>query len=347
MIISPEWVATLETNMQRLQTLTYEGLLNEMWWTRIAQEKESKALKEIIIFGLESAKLNDGGVRGGVRDFDVMSFLQTSYINTYKQSALELTEQQLTDFDGNGVQAATQWVTEITTLQLYQPQKTLAELMLSNSGAGPNAYDGKAFFATAGVGTGAHFTNGRDSTQGTYNNLLTGAASGAYPGACPIHDAIALDVATVNLAKAVAYIRGNHKTPTGYPRNLKVVGLLVPPALAIRAQQLTNARFLPAGNGTADNSTVISNLGLGEPIVAPELGAAFGGSDTAYYLICQNTASGFGPFVYFNRKPYSIRYHDKITDAELDRADMLQWFTDGRNTMGPFHPFLMHKVLAT
>lgn len=331
MLITPTFLSSLETNMSVIANDTYKNLLSEIWWTQIAKQKTSTALKEVVIFSLEAAKLHPGGVQGGFKDFDVLRFLQSSVVNSYQQSGFELTEAELSDTDAAGVDAAAQWAREITVVAAYQPQKTLAEMMIAN----PLTYDGLSFFNTG------HFVNGSDSSNGTYSNSFA---------ALPIDTSVTLDVAATNLNTAIARIRGTFLTPTGYPRNLRVRALLVPPALAMRAQQLTQARFIPgaaaSGGGTADFSPVIANWGLGIPTVAPEIGASFsGGSDTTYYIVTELLGE-MGAFQYFNRQPYSMLMHDKMTDAELDRADKLQWIFKGRNSMLPMHPFGLVRVLG-
>jgi phage major head subunit gpT-like protein len=326
MLITPSFLFQLEYYLQVIQNDTYANLMQHMWWQDIAVQRQSKSLKELFFFSLESAQLHEGGEQGGYKDFDVMRWLQNSVTNTYKQSAFELTEQELEDLDSHGVAASAQWLREITTVSVYQPQKSLAELILAN----PLAYDGVTFFNSA------HPTNGMDTTQGTYSNV----------GVKPIDTSVTLDVAAANLASAIAQLRTT-KTPTGYPRNMVPRAILVPPALAFRAQQLTNARFISTTTGSTDNLPLITNVGLGQPVVAPELGAAFsGGSDTTWYVVMESVGEVAGA-IYVERTPYSTLYHTKMTDVELDIADKLVWVTKGRNSTALMHPFCIARFTST
>lgn len=359
MDITPSYLASFETNMRVLQARTFSNLLGNIWYPQVFKVTESDALKEIVFFALEAAQLHDGGEQGGFKDFDVLTWLNTNYTNRYKQSGFELTEAEMTDSDGRGIQKASQWLTEITTVQAYQPQIDVAAKIITPG----TAYDGQNFFVTTNNTSTGHPVSGvaGDVSKGVYGNLLTGSASAPYPGACPLQIAAGtttLDAAANNLGRALAYVRGAYKTPTGYPRNLRVRALLVPPSLAMRAQQVTNARVLPAaaasGGGPQDmepliGSDMFRNWGLGTPIVAPELGSAITGvaaDDFTYYIVMEPVGDIVAGF-YFNRQAYGVTYHDKMTDAELDRADKMQWFTKGRNSCGMLHPFMLIKCTPT
>lgn len=328
MLITPSFLFSLESNLRILQQNTYNELIANLWWKDVAKVIPSDKLEERVIFSLESAQIYEGGVQGGFKTFDAKRYITTSMLNTYYQSAFELTEQELEDTDSAGISAASDWMAEVTKLALYWPQKKLAAAILAN----PNTYDGLSLF------NAAHLTNGRDNSQGTFSNLLTGL---------PIDESVTIDVARKNLNTAVATIRSNYLTPTGYPRNLEVLGLLVPGMLGPRAVQLTGARVIPVaatgGAGGIDNEPILSYLGMGKPIIAPELGSAFGGSDVNYYLLMKLTGEA-GPFIWSNRRPFSVNMHDKMTDAELDAADKLQWFGKGRGGFLPLHPFGLVKV---
>lgn len=333
MLIDPTFVGDLETNMQLIMMDTYSGLLQYMWWQDLVYVNPSDALKEVFYFALEQAQLHDGG-QGGFKTFDELQYLNTYGLNTYTQSALELTEAQLSDIDGRGVDAAAQWVREITKLCMYHPQWKLAQAILANA----NTYDGLSFFNTG------HFLNGLNANNGTFANLFTSAAIDG--SGYRIDRVVPINIARDGLNNAIAAIR-QIKTPTGYPRNLQPKVLLVPPALWGRAVDLTQAKSIPmaatGGAAAVDNEPFLQFAGLGRPVVAPELGAAYsGGSDTSYYIIA-DFAGPAAPWIYNNRLPFSVKMHSGMTDVELDRADKLQWICKGRNSTMPLHPFAMFK----
>ena len=93
---------------------------------------------------------------------------------------------------------------------------------------------------------------------------------------------------------------------------------------------------------------MIRSLALGEPVECPELGANFGGSDTTYYLACEEIGrSQLGAFLYVEREPFNIQTHDGMSDAELARKREFQWTLEGRNVVAPGHPYLLFRCDAT
>jgi hypothetical protein len=145
------------------------------------------------------------------------------------------------------------------------------------------------------------------------------------------------------------------KMPNGQdPRFLRLAGIGIPPALAARAQQITNAKFIAAmagtnAGGSTDIESMVRNFGLGQPFEMPEISSAFtNGSDTTYYLLMEEISSNpLGAFTYVNREPFSIVFHGPTTDAQLARLRRFQWTTEGRNNVGTGHPFLIIKCMAT
>jgi len=337
MIIDPAFLGSLESNMRVLFDQKYSALNADAWWRVCTYESTSRSLKEIVYFALEAAKLHRGG-KGGFKSFDEIRYLNTAVENEYTQSGLELTEAELSDLDGNGVQSATKWIGEIGELTAHHPQQMLADAILGN----PATYDNLSYFNTG------HFTNGVDNVDGLYGNDFFGTVlSATNPGKLPIDLSVSLDVAAVNLTKAIGQIK-QLKTPTGYPRKLRVKGLIVPPMMYARAVQLVAASFLPGaavgGGGTADNKPLAASWGLGQPYSADELSSSFpGGSDTTYYLATEWSGEE-SAFIYSNRQPFAVRYNSGMTDAELERADKLQWTCKGRNGLLPLHPYNLFRV---
>jgi phage major head subunit gpT-like protein len=197
--------------------------------------------------------------------------------------------------------------------------------------------------------SGSHPLNPFDASVGTYTNNFT---AGSGPGAVPIDTSVTVDVALANLGKAIQYVH-TLKMPNGVdPRGLRVSKLVVPSALVPRAQQLTNAKYIAqaaaSGGGAADIEAMVANWGLGAPEEAPELSAAFGGSDVDYYLLAESiTSDDVGAFTYVNREPFQIVYNGEMTDAQLARVNELQWLTRGRNVVGLGHPYLAFRCRAT
>src|SRR5690606_32940653 len=99
-----------------------------------------------------------------------------------------------------------------------------------------------------------------------------------------------------------------------------------------------------SGGGSANVEAVIRRMGFGEPIEAPELASAFGGSDTTFYLLAENiTSSEYGAVAYVDREPFTVNYHGPMTDNELARVREFEWHVEGRNVAAPGHPFLIFR----
>jgi hypothetical protein len=255
------------------------------------------------------------------------------------------------DLDGNGLEAAAQWSRDMGQLFAYDPQILVATLMLA--GESTTGYDGKAMFATD------HPINPVADNGTSFANLFTSTASGAYPGALPIDESVSAEVALGNLVKLYGYM-GMVPYPNGIlPRNLKPMDMLVPPRLMGRAALLTDAKFIAmaagsaaAQGGTTDVEGIINMLGFAKPVECPELGSSSKlgtGSDTSYYVTFapfRTRRSQLGSIIYIEREPYSIKYHGPMDQAELDRKDVYEWRSKGRNAVAPGHPFELVKCKA-
>jgi hypothetical protein len=97
---------------------------------------------------------------------------------------------------------------------------------------------------------------------------------------------------------------------------------------------------------------MIQMLGMGQPVMCPELGLAMGGSDTTYYVAAkQAETSLLGALTYIEREPFAVRYYTGDgggtgVDADLDRRQEYEWHCQGRNVSGVGHPYLLFRVLA-
>lgn len=342
--LTQSFLIDLESRMQQITENEYGRLLKNQWWQNVATLRGSESKKEHLYWLIDSAKIErpNAAHGGGQAIFEDILSKKTEYENLNATAGLKLKREKFEDLDGNGVQLAAHWSRGMGAYAAYWPQKMVAEALRAN----PDTYDGLSFF------NAAHPVNPFFPTYGTFANVFTGAASGAYPGAVPIDASVTPDVALANLQKVIAYI-AQIKMPNGEdPRGLRLSKIIHPPALTARAQQLTNAKFLAqaatAGGGAADVEAIIANQGLGTPIQADELAAAFGGSDTSYYVVAEEVGtSELGAFTYLEREAFSILYHGEIDDAQLARKSELQWLTRGRNVVGAGHPYLLFRCDGT
>jgi len=336
--LTPEFLFDLESNMRVISANEYQRLTSNLWWNLIAKRMPSSAKKERINWLLDSAKIERTTKGGGQVPFEDVVMQTTEYENENAAAGLEIKKEEFEDLDGNGVQLATHWSRQMGAYAAYWPQKVIAKAILANG----NTYDGLSFF------NAAHPVNPFKASAGTFANDLTGAANGIYPGAVPIGGTTTVDDALDNLRKVIAYI-ASIKMPNGEdPRMLRVKHIFVPPNLLSRAQQLTDAKLIAqatsgGGAASADVAAIISGFGL-----VPEFGSAFGGSDTTYYIgVEEITTSELGAFTYVDREPFSIVMHGEMTDAQLARTREFQWTTEGRNTVGNGHPYLLFRCQGT
>jgi phage major head subunit gpT-like protein len=341
--LTPSFLMDLEKRMRIIASREYDRLNSNLYWTKLAKETTMTGKSERLIWLLDTAKIEYVSRLGGEVTFEDLLTNTTEYTAKAATAGLTLNRFQLDDHDGGGVQIAAAWSRQIAAYGAYWPQKQVTKAILANG----TGYDGVSFFATN------HPLNPFDSSLGVYANDFTGAASGAYPGALPIGPSVTTDVALQNLGKAIAYI-SSIKMPNGEdPRMLRVAGIMGPSALVPRMQQLTNAKIIAqaaaSGGGGADVEAVIRNWGIAEPIEAVELGANFtGGSDTTAYLLVEGMSSDdMGAIIYGNREPFGIVYNGEMTDAQLARANALQWLTRGRNVVSYGHPYFLFRLQAT
>jgi hypothetical protein len=363
--LTPSFLFDFESNLRVISVNEYARMLKSLWYQRVTKTLTSKGKKDVIGWLLDTATIEAQGKGGNVR-FSDMHMIEQTIENLDAGRGLKIRKQQFEDADGNGVAIGQKWVQNISAQSAYWPQKLIANLI--KAGSSTLGYDGKNLFSSSetigSAATNAHPYNPNQPSLGGFANWFTGAASGTkgYPGACPIDvtDAATVDIARNNLNKVIAYIAGSILMPNGKdPRFLKATCLIHPPALTGRVQQITKAKFIgqaagSSGGGSGDIEAMVRNYGFGEPIEAPELSAANGGSDTTYYVACEEIAAGdqLGALVYQVREPFAIQFYSGSgsadgLDAVLYRAQELEWLTHGRNAGAPGHPYMIFRVDAT
>lgn len=340
--ITPEFLFDFESNMQAITEDEYSRIASNLWWSRIMKTRPSSSKKELLAWMLSTAKIEDLETAGGKVPFEDLVSTYSEFTNKHAGAGLRLKRSELEDLDGKGLDQAGKWSRDIGAYMAYWPQEQAVALLKNGATSGYTSYDGVTFFHAA------HPVNPYDAGAGTYQNILTGAASGAYPGACPIDTSVAIDVALVNLAKAVAYIK-SLKMPNGVtPRFLRPKLIIAPPLMQMRVVQLLDAKTLPqgatGGAGSGDVEAVIRSFGWDVPIIADEL-AGFE-SSTTYFIVCEELSSSeLGGLVYIEREPFRIDYYTGQggQNVQLDRMDELEWHCKGRNVAGYGHPYKVFK----
>ena len=338
------WLHDLEENMKSITTQAYNSLLSKLWWKEVATERPSMSKKEVLVWLISTAMIKN--MEAGQTDFEDILSQYTEIENQFASAGLRLTKDQLEDVEnglpgGEGLRLAAQWARDVGKYAAYWPQKQVATAILNGASAGYTTYDGLTFFNTA------HYVNGVDTADGTFSNILNPTTVGH---ATRIDTAVTLDAAVDNLSAIRAYI-ATIPMPNGLdPRNLEIKSIIHPPALRSRCVQLLGgsliAQAATSGGGGADITPIIKDWNFDKPVEAPELAAGFGGTDTTYYIKAAPIADEgeLGALVYQNREPFNILYHGIEADPRLARERSLQWLTQGRNTVGYGHPYLLFQV---
>lgn len=352
--LTPQFLMDLESRMQLITEREYDRLNSQLWWKLIARPRQMTTRREIITWLLSTAMIRDQGQGGNIAFEDIVSQYTEIEVGD-AGDGLKLFKNQLEDLDGNGVDIAAQWSSDIGAYMSYWPQKLVTKFLKNAHTTDFIGYDKLAYFHKQ------HPLNPFRTYAGTFANVFSGsaaAASGntpAYPGALPVHGvgsgAVTADVALQNLQKLVAYI-ASIRMPNGEdPRHLRLRGLIAGPLLFPRLVELTQAKTIAQAIGasaaaTRDVEALIRALGFAQPVQADEL-AGFE-SDTTFYAIAEQiTSSQLGACLYNEREGFKIDYYGPQDDAILSRAREFEWHCHGRNSVSAGHPFLLFKVQAT
>lgn len=342
--LTPVYLMDFESRMQRLVEQEYNRFNQNLWWQKITKVRSTGARRDVLTWLLSTATIKDQG-KGGNIHFEDLVATYTEIETGFSGDGLKLRRAQLEDTDGDGLNLGSEWSQQIGAYMSYWPQKRVCHfLMNAHDPLKYTGYDKIAYFAKG------HNLNPFQTNLGSYDNLLTGAPAGAYPGAVPIDESVTLDDALKNLAKVMGYL-ATIKMPNGEdPRFLRPSMILCSPRLYPRAVQLTGAKFFgqaagAAGVASADVEALIKALGYATPIMVDEL-AGFE-SDTTWFVACENIGSSqLGACIYTQREPYKINFYGVMDQAQLDRAQELEWHCIGRNSVSAGHPYLLFKCKA-
>ncbi len=383
--ITPTFQMQYERRMRAITENEYVRLLSEMWWNKVAKSITIDGARERLTWLLATAKIDRVGPTGtGSLTFEGMQTQTVDYLVGKHAAAIKVHRDQIEDLDGTGLNTLAEWSAQVGAQSAYYPQKMFSQLLLNgaNTNGSAAAYDTVPFFADntartlGGNSVKGHPYNPFKTQLGGYTNWWKGSPSGSYPGALPIDDSVTTDVALTNLGKAIASV-ATVRMPNGEdPRMLKPVYMIAPPRMAPRVRQLHDAKVIAqaaaTGGGGADVEALIRGWGLGEPVIAQELGAGTSynfntdyisstgiaassaesvtGSDTTWYLVCQEMASTqLGGLLFINRKPFKVNYYTgdmggTAMSAELDRTDEFEYHCKGRMGAGYGHPYTIFRI---
>lgn len=364
-----DFLFSVEKRAVAFYEYNYRQLEQDMWWRRVTKERPFNTKSERVTWLFQTASIEqlspyDGGETSGLMTFDDLQTFTTEYFPAKFGRGFKMSRIRWENFiNGSSGQLdpLASWAGAMGEYRNYSPQRQISQLILN--GANVTGYDGVPFWSTS------HPTHPLISTMGTYANVFTGAASGAYPGACPIDDSVSLETALINMAKILAYITTAVLQPNGAgdPRRLRPVAILHPVRMAPRVHMLLDAMYLPlsanSGGGSADIRPYFAKIGRIEPIQAPELGAAISytvpygaatglsttvtGSDTTFYILCEEaTTTELGSLLVNKRQDWSMRTFAGAAgggaeglDAILSRSGDIESHFDGWFGYNLGHPF--------
>jgi hypothetical protein len=334
-VVTPSFVFDLESRMRLITSTSYSSLLAKLWWQQCTKTVDSQSAREIMMWLLDTASIEY--TEEGNIEFEELSHRRAEFRAEYAAKGFKVRKSKFQDLDGNGIAMATEWSRQIGAYAAYFPQKHVAKALIA--GTSSLGYDGVNFFSTA------HPLDPFNTAAGTFSNLLTTGVK--------LDDRHTLETAfnSLNVIKtAIASV----KMPNGEsPRNLVIRGFLAPTAMCQRLNLLLDAKFISVGGGPTDVEGAIQAMGFkGGVIECQELGAAYGGSDTDCYILCEELGSpDLDALVWIEREPFAVQYYSGADggngmDAVLNRARELEWHVQGRNSVGYGHPFKIFKLVG-
>jgi hypothetical protein len=345
--LTPSFLFDLESGMRLVSNQEYQRLIESAWWPKLVKKLSIGTKRELFFWMLDTAQIEY--TQEGNMEFEELVVNQTEFEPLFASKGLKLLRSKFEDLmngipGGEGIQLATNWSRMIGAQSAYWPQEKAAVAL--KAGTSALGYDGVAFFSAS------HPVNPFDSATGTYKNLWTDSSSTGGSLGVKLDDRHELDVAFKSFAEIRSAIAKIPMPNGSQPRMLRPSFFLAPPRMMERLTLLTQARFI-GSDGSTDVSTLARLWGIAPPVEAPELSAAFGGSDTDCYLVTQNIMGDeLGGLVYVEREPFTVTYYAGQgggatgLDAVLNRTRELEWHVQGRNVLGYGHPYLIHKLVG-
>jgi phage major head subunit gpT-like protein len=180
------------------------------------------------------------------------------------------------------------------------------------------AYDGLSFF------NDNHLVNGRDSSDGTYDNNLTGTA---------------LTQTNLGVARAVLETMPDDR---GESRNQRATHLIVPPQLSDAGAAILMADAITTGvfNPTSNQTLAARGKSKIELIEAPELA----GDPTAWYLV--SVEEGGAPMIWQETVALYIVSLIDPKDPNMVNDDTLVWAAKGESGFGFADPKRAIRCIA-
>lgn len=376
--LTPTFLFEIERRLRNIEEFEFARMLTSrvIWWNKVVRVSDIAGKSERVTWFLSSANIRqvtpaDGSfINSGDITFEQLVTQTVEYFPALHTDGFKLSKFEVMALDGTGLDQLQTIMQGWGALSAYYPQRLTAQILLNGAATDGSAvsYDGQPYFSSAfNSGAGGHPVNPYFTGYGTYSNLLTSSASGAYPGACPIDDSQTFDTAVENLAKVAAYIQATTMPNGQDPRMLSLMHIIHPPRMTLRVQQITDGKFYAAGAtggaGTQDMAGGIGrlfNVGSGWPLEAQELSAgrtytfkaangatkSVTGSDTTYYIVTtENNSSTLGGLLLTQFEAFKTTFYSGESgpsaglDAILDRSNQLEYHHQGVLAANYGHPY--------
>ena len=187
--LTPQILLGVEDRMSILSEEGFAFRSRNLWWNQVATERSSTGRREFLQWFINNVMIRDLGKSAGNLSYSDLAAVYTEIENKFAGEGFKISKAELEDSDGGGMNAAAAWAKGIGAYAAYWPQKQVAHVLKNGHTASLyTGYDGKALFASD------HPLNPADTSVGTFANILTGSASGIFPGACPIQEGVTADV---------------------------------------------------------------------------------------------------------------------------------------------------------
>lgn len=343
-VLSPAVLTAIENELVLIKDSVHDEVTSDIWYQKVVKRVNQAPTKKITtLIPISDARIKPMGSEGGQNKFDELSISTTEETFSFAGTNFEIAQHDLAALQSGGLEAAADWVATVTREGLLYPQQILASGLINNTLQGVDSQVGGPVIPLFGQ----HQNHYKDASRGVFSNLLTGAASGEFPGACPVLG-VSIDVAIANLAKVRAYIQ-TRRTPNGLTMiNAKIDKVIVAPSAAAQFSQIMGAKQIAqaasGGAGSANVEAVISWIGVGELVIAPELEI----DSTTYYVTTRAAATDpIGAIKHAVIQDFDIQWLSPMTDAELMKAGDLTWKTQSWFGLRGGHPRGIYKVKAT
>ena len=309
-------VMALNKSLQTVYQASFDAAVQNAWAKEVAVDIPGEASEDIRQFLVEDIKIREGlGVE--------YSDLRVHGMTISHKPAGGGFHVRDRDFKTAGaIQIKTDAASGLAAAAALYGQNALLKL-INGLTTTTKAYDGLNFCATG------HFVNYKDNSQGTFDNITTGA-----------------DITTIaNLPKTLATAAAKIESrimADGTPRMIRPRWLLHAPAKKFEAYTATSAEFIPmTDNVVAKKSTYDIT-----PVQVPGL-AQVGGKDV---MLLVGELIGGGtlarPFGISTLFPPQMTNFDGLTNPELARMRELEYDCTADLTAYVGHPYLVELIVS-